>query len=515
MKTRYWLLLLVVVALGIRLLLLSTQHTVEIDGAYYVRMGQNLFAGRGLVDIEGHVNTVFMPLYPILIGSVDLLIHDGELSARLLSILFGVLLIFPVFLLGKDLYGRIAGLLAAGMVAIYPALAYISTITYTDSLFLFLITSFFVVAFRAAESKKVKYIVAAAVLIVLSYLCRPEALGFIPFFFVYAAWRQQWSWKCWVGSIVFFGVLLLVLLAPYFIWVYHATGDVSLSSKGLVIYKFRSYEPFSPEYEQNIFGVNAAKDDILLNPYVVKGSLVQEILRYPEVFILRYCSGFFKQLYWVLPKLFPFIIFSFAVLLFRKWKLEGYHRELFLGLMLVFPLLFYPIFWVEARYLLVLLPLLMVAAAKGVLQLADHFGQKVLWLFIVLLMACSLVGNVFAVHLIDGRFEKLDPPLEQKAAGLWVQEHYTNPRVMERKPWVSFYSGGIFVNFPYASYSDLIVYACKQDVDVVVIDDRYTKSLRPDVAFLLEHGTKELSKVYESSGKKLILYELACSSSML
>ena len=135
-------------------------------------------------------------------------------------------------------------------------------------------------------------------------------------------------------------------------------------------------------------------------------------------------------------------------------------------------------------------------------------------MFVIVLIICSAVGNVFANHLIDSRFEKVDPPIEQKLAGVWVKDHYpSGVRIMERKPWMSFYSGGTFVNFPYASYDDLIMYACKQKVDLVVIDDRYTRQLRPEVAFLLDAGTKELTKVYESSGRRLILYRLSCAPS--
>src|SRR3989344_3300710 len=122
MKTKYWLLLFVIVALGIRLLLLSLHQTVEIDGAYYIRMGQNFFAGQGLVDIEGRVNTVFMPVYPVLIGLVDRVLDNGELSARLLSVIFGALLCLPVYRLGALLYGKRVGLLAAAMIVVYPAL---------------------------------------------------------------------------------------------------------------------------------------------------------------------------------------------------------------------------------------------------------------------------------------------------------------------------------------------------------------------------------------------------------
>ncbi len=180
--------------------------------------------------------------------------------------------------------------------------------------------------------------------------------------------------------------------------------------------------------------------------------------------------------------------------------------------MVAFPLLLFPFFWVVSRYFLVIVPLLMIAAAKGIVQLGDRYGKKVLWLLIIVFVLFSLVGNVLANQLVDHRFEKLDPPVEQKVAGEWLKDHYPAARVMERKPWVSFYSGGTFVNFPYASYSDLVEYACMQKVDVMVVDERYTAVVRPQVAFLLEQGEKELEKIYESSsGKKLVLYRVQCS----
>ncbi|HLC55047.1 MAG TPA: glycosyltransferase family 39 protein [Candidatus Nanoarchaeia archaeon] len=515
MQSSKWVWILVGIALVIRLLMLTLHQAVEIDGAYYIAMGENFIHGNGLKDIEGNVNTVFMPLYPILVGIISFLIKNGEMAARLISVIFGALLVLPVYGLAKRFYNEKIALLAALIIAVYPALAYISTIAYADSLYIFLITSAMYFGYQSLQTGKARHYLATGACFSLAYLARPEGWVYIPLVAAYMLWHKREHWKNAIKPVLSLLIIALLIALPYFIFSYAQAGDFSLSSKGYVIYKFRAYEPFSQEYESSIFSLNKAKDDILLNPYKVKGSLIQEILANSQAFMLRYFSGLFKELYLVIPKVYPFIIFSLFAFFLRRWNREELKKESYLLMLVAYPLLFYPVFWVEARYMLPVIPVMTIWAGKGIVQITQRWKRMPLALIVAGILIFSLVGNVFASHLVDSRFEKVDPPLEHKQAGLWVRQNYDHPRIMERKPWVSFYGKGEFVNFPYAIYSDLLQYACNNDVDLIVVDERYTKKLRPQVAFLLEQETSELHVVYGTNVRHqendIVLYEIDCS----
>ncbi len=512
-----WIWVLFAVALVLRLSMLSLHQAVEIDGVYYISMGENFIHGNSLTDIEGNINTTFMPFYPILIGVLSFLIKNGELAARLISVIFGALLVFPVYALARKFYNEKIALISSIIAAFYPALSYISTVTYADSLYLFLITSAMYYGYLALHSDKIKYYVLAGILFSLSYLARPEGWVYIPLVAAYILWYNREHWKRAVKPVISLLIIALLIVIPYLTFVYMQTDSISLSSKGYVIYKFRSYEPFSQEYESNIFGLNKEKDDILLNPYKVKGSLVKEILANSQEFILRYFSSLFRELYLVIPKLFPLVIFSLFAFLFRKISKEEWKNEIYFLILVAYPIFFYPIFWVEARYMLPIIPILSIWAGKGIVQITQCWKKIPLGLIMAVIIIFSLIGNMFANQLVDSRFEKINPPVEQRQAGLWVKENYDHPRIMERKPWVSFYGNGIFVNFPYAIYFDLVIYACKNNVDLIVVDERYTKSLRPQMSFLLESGagTFELQKVYSQTARHqdsdILIYKLDCS----
>src|SRR3989344_625379 len=437
MKYRYlW--LLIVAAFLLRLVLAFSHQSIEIDGVYYARMGENLWSGHGLVDVEGRVNTVFMALYPVLLGLVNLVVGNLEFAARFVAVVFGALLIIPVFFIARRLFSEKVAWFAAGLTVVYPALSYIASIAYVDALFLFLLFMALWCSLMVVDRpREWTWWSIMAFFSALSYLCRPESLlffvlwGVVLFFLL----EKRLVVRRWLVMLVIFVVVML----PYVLLVYQSTGDVSLSSKGFVIYKFRSFEPFSPAYESNIFGLNTAKDDILLNPYTVKGSLVGEILAHPAVFLERYTSSLLREVFLTLPMLFPLVFLS----LLGLWLVRRDRRQWLLVSVVLLPLVFYPVFWVEARYLLVVLPILFMWCGVAWFWLAHRF-KKLPWrLALVVLFLVLLVANVFAHQLVDKRFEKADPPVNHKEAGLWLHSQGSALRVMERKPWVSFYSGGL------------------------------------------------------------------------
>lgn len=489
-----------VFALILRLLMLNLHSVIETDGTYYVRMAENLFSGHGLVDIENQFQTSLAPFYPIMIGFFNLF-ADGELAARLVSILFGALLIFPVYFIARRLFSRKTALITALVVSVYPALAYISTITYTDSLFLFLLFTSILVFIKFLDNESIYNALLLGFTLSLTYLTRPEGFTYLLItifltFIIKSKNLKEILPKVFAIILVFF-----LVASPYLAFLKEQTGSFSLSSKGYVIYKFREFNPYTQEYEKNIFSLNQDKTDIRLNPYTVKGSLIVEILSNFSIFIERYVRNFIAEIFKSLPMLFPLFPLSILGLVNRK------KRGINLALLLfaAYTIFFFPIFWVESRYLLPILPLLIMWAAESTSVLEIIVNKKLLIAGFSVLILALLVSNVFANHLIDKRFEKLNPPIEHKQAGLMLKQYYSNPIVMSRKPYVSFYASGSYVNLPYASLKDTLDFACYKNVQFLVADSRYS-SLRPELMKELENST--LEKVYNK--ENIVIYKLSC-----
>jgi 4-amino-4-deoxy-L-arabinose transferase-like glycosyltransferase len=97
------------VALFFVSLLLSTYlffrtYVISMDGAFqYIPMAKNFVSGlfsKGLREYGQQ------PLYPFFIAMVSHLVTDFEVAGKLVSTLFGVLMIFPVYFLGKRIFDQ-------------------------------------------------------------------------------------------------------------------------------------------------------------------------------------------------------------------------------------------------------------------------------------------------------------------------------------------------------------------------------------------------------------------------
>ncbi len=100
--------LLVLAAFAVRLYFNQFYRVISADGIGYVNIASDFINGRGLGG-----TTHFPPVYPILVGVASLFFKDFELAGRAVSIIMGSLVVVPVYLLGKEFYGRKAGFLAA------------------------------------------------------------------------------------------------------------------------------------------------------------------------------------------------------------------------------------------------------------------------------------------------------------------------------------------------------------------------------------------------------------------
>ena len=114
------------------------------DADHYLDLARSLASGKGFQlafpQLEMHPTAFRPPLYPLLlaipqwVGGTDVL-----LPARLLSLILGVAVIALTVQLGLRLAGPVAGVVAGGVVAIYPPLVANDTITLTEPLALLLI----------------------------------------------------------------------------------------------------------------------------------------------------------------------------------------------------------------------------------------------------------------------------------------------------------------------------------------------------------------------------------------
>lgn len=115
----------------------------DADADQYVQISRALAAGRGFSlvfpQLALHETAFRPPLYPFLLAPGAWVFGDALWPARLLNVLIGSAVAVLAGVLTARIGGRVAGLVAAGVVAVYPPLLANDTVTLTEPLALALL----------------------------------------------------------------------------------------------------------------------------------------------------------------------------------------------------------------------------------------------------------------------------------------------------------------------------------------------------------------------------------------
>ena len=132
------------VALVARLAVVGAYPDYEpaFDSGDYVRHAASIAAGDGYPEsifaAEGGATAFRPPLYPYLLGTVYAVAGDGaaETWGRIAGAFLGVLVVYLVFLVGRCIWGRGTGLLAAAICAVAPPLVFLNVVLISEPLFI-------------------------------------------------------------------------------------------------------------------------------------------------------------------------------------------------------------------------------------------------------------------------------------------------------------------------------------------------------------------------------------------
>lgn len=155
------------------------------DELYYDQLARRVAAGRWLGDAP----FFYGPLYPYLLGLLYAIAGPAPAAARAVQLVLGALACVPVFWLGRRLFDRRVGLLAAAATALYGPWLLLSGSLLYDQLAPLLVTLFLLAALRARESGRPRDHAAAGVVLGLAALGRANVLLWLPVAAL-LAWRQ-------------------------------------------------------------------------------------------------------------------------------------------------------------------------------------------------------------------------------------------------------------------------------------------------------------------------------------
>jgi len=166
--------------------LISYFHSPEwgqlvVDSLFHHRWAQAIAAG----DIIGDQVFFRAPLYIYILGLIYYIVGPSLLFARIFGHIVGLISVYFTFRIGRTIFNRPAGLMAALLHALYPIAVFFESELLVDNLFTMLFELSILLIIYAVRKRQNKYYIMAGIIIGLAAITRPLILGLLP---VYIIW---------------------------------------------------------------------------------------------------------------------------------------------------------------------------------------------------------------------------------------------------------------------------------------------------------------------------------------
>lgn len=433
-----------VLALALRLWALRWQPFVTVDGTEYVRCAEALRAWQPFASI-------FPPGYPALIALAHLFVPDRVLAAALVSLVCGVLLVWPVWWLGRRALGPRWSAFPVLAVALHPLLAVFSAVTMSDSAYFLALYGGLALAGAARGP-------AAGLALGAAFALRPEAL--VP-----------------AGALAVGGVLgvvrgavrprtvglaaagFLAIAIPCWLWFHATLGEWTLTPKLVAL------RPVVTDWRT---------DEPRLAPATAPRGLIETLARNGPAALRQYPSNAIahgRALLRLWPV--PLLLLSLAGLA-RRRGLETVPLLHLVALPLLGGLS------VQPRFMLGAVPALAILAAVPLAGGGPRWRA-----------AGSALALAGAVWCGAGLARDLHTPFDgwidaQRNAGAWLSG-VAEPGavVMDRKPYVAFYANRGYRVTPDEPYEPLVSAAVRGHVRYLVVDQKVAEVFRSQLEPLL------------------------------
>ncbi len=188
------------------------------DQNFYWRQGQDLAQGFGFVYRnnfgERVATAVHPPLYSAYLGVVSLFGGTSHATHRAASTLLGVAAVITIGYAARRIAGRRAGLLAAGLAAIYPNLWMNDAMMLSESMYAFMIALVILTAYRFRDDFTFSNAAMLGGAVGLAALTRAEAAFLAVLLIVPLALmtrNRTWKLRCTQGAVALAASALVVM----------------------------------------------------------------------------------------------------------------------------------------------------------------------------------------------------------------------------------------------------------------------------------------------------------------
>ena len=458
---------------------------LEGNGCEYARIAENLLKRGAYVGLSGEPEVMFPPLFSLLLALGSLFAGSVDGATRLVPFLTGVLLVPAAFALARLVYGPRVALGMAALTALHPLLIDLSSAALSEGLYLLLMVMGLYWGLRSLDSGKPVHTVWCGAMVGFAYLTRPEAL-FYPVVVLVAALATDVRGPRFLRRFALRAVCLLapivVIAAPYVAYLSLHTGSLRLEGKGMMNYTIAERRNLGMNGHEAALGIGPDLEFVATTPRSISARGIADNW---VVSARRNKVELLQQLL-VSPVFGSVLALGLITLgLFRRaWtpgraRCEGVLLAVALGHLVVL----LGLHWITRRYLLPLLPLFLLWVSQGIDEAArwgvgtarrraSRWRLPAWWLDTGIRCVLILALLLLAVSGVRwGSFQEETPEtLLQKDIGSWLREYRPGPkRVMALAPEIAYYSGGTFLQMPYAEASRVLQHVHLKHPDFIVL----------------------------------------------
>jgi hypothetical protein len=213
---------LLLISLLLSIYLFFRTYVISLDGAFqYIPIAKDFASGLFRKALSHNQQ----PLYPLIVAFVSQYVPDFEWAGKLVSSIFGILLVFPVYLLGKRIFDEKIAFLSSLLLAIHPYLRRYSADVLKESAYLFFLATALWFAWRTMEKGRTFPFLFIPLFSALTYLVRPDGFEVLLIVFFYVLFIKKFSIPGRKRMVIL--LLLLsscILFLPYLIHLKETTG---------------------------------------------------------------------------------------------------------------------------------------------------------------------------------------------------------------------------------------------------------------------------------------------------
>ena len=402
--------ILLLLSIILSLYLFFQTYVISLDGAFqYIPIAKDFVSGL----FGKALSHTQQPLYSFLIALLSPWVSDFEFAGKCVSTFFGILLIFPVYFLGKRIFDERIAFLSTLLLAIHPFIRRFSADVLKESTYLFFLATALWFAWGTIQNEKKYAFLFIPLFSVLAYLVRPDGLEVFLIVFFYILFVKEFHIPGRKKTAIL--LLLLssfILMLPYLYNLREVRGEWMLSKAKSI---------------GTLLGLEGIGDEVPFTYkifYSFKRLNVEIFYIFPPVYIFLLIIGLLKTIFSRLKTgeglLLSFCALHYVVLFLMvmnmtKWGSDKIVLVNYLSARHILPLLLTSIYWIGEGFLIIH-DWIYKKLESRLLLLRSGPERKSIFIMVSLLIL--ILAIVLPKTLKPQRYDRLP----EKWAGIWIKD---------------------------------------------------------------------------------------------